>query len=70
VSQQRVVVNIVGGRQDGYRWYTYKTGPRPGQWRVNIETSDGRSIGRVRFAVEEQAVPPAVTTRMLVAAPN
>jgi hypothetical protein len=66
-SQQRVVVNIVGGREDGYRWYTYKTGPRPGQWRVNIETADGRSIGRVRFAVEEQAVPPAVTVRTLKA---
>jgi hypothetical protein len=65
VSQQRVLVNIVGGRADGYRWYTYKTAPQPGQWRVNIETSDGRSIGRVRFAVETQAVPPAVTTRLL-----
>jgi hypothetical protein len=65
ISQQRVVVNIVGGRQDGYRWYTYKTGPRPGQWRVNIEAADGRSIGRVRFAVEEQAVPPALTMRII-----
>lgn len=64
-TQQRVRVNIVGGREDGYRWYTYKSAPRPGQWRVNIETYDGRSIGRVRFAVETQAVPPAVTTRLL-----
>jgi hypothetical protein len=67
VSRQRVTVNIIGGRQDGYRWYTYKTGPEPGQWRVNIETSDGRSIGRVRFAIEEQAVPPAVTIHILKA---
>lgn len=65
VSRQRVLVNIVGGRADGYRWYTYKTAPEPGQWRVDIETRDGRSIGRVRFAVEDQAVPPAVTTRLL-----
>lgn len=64
-SRQRVLVNIVGGRPDGYRWYTYKTAPQPGQWRVDIETRDGRSIGRVRFAVEDQAVPPAVTTRLL-----
>ena len=64
-SQQRVRVNIVGGRADGYRWYTYKTAPQPGQWRVDIETRDGRSIGRVRFAVEDQAVPPAVTTKLL-----
>ena len=65
ISQQRVEVNIVGGREGGYRWYTYKTAPQPGQWQVDIETRDGRRIGRVRFAVEDQAVPPAVTKRLL-----
>jgi hypothetical protein len=64
-SQQRVAVNISGGREDGFRWYTSKTGPRPGQWQVNIQTVDGRAIGRVRFAVEQQAVPPAVTGQPL-----
>jgi hypothetical protein len=65
VSKQQVQVNMVGGRAGGYRWYTYKTAPQPGQWRVNIETQDGRRIGRVRFAVEDQAVPPAVTKKLL-----
>jgi len=64
-SQQRVRVAITGGREDGYRWFTYKTAPRPGQWQVNIQTFDGRGIGRVRFAVEEQAVPPAVASKLL-----
>jgi hypothetical protein len=64
-SQQRVPVDIAGGREDGYRFYTTKTSPQPGQWQVNIMTGDGRSVGRVRFAVEEQAVPPAVTVRIL-----
>jgi len=41
------------------------TAPKPGQWQVNIVTGDGRSVGRVRFAVEEQAVPPAVTNKIL-----
>lgn len=65
VSVQRVQVNIVGGRTGGYRWYSFKTAPQPGQWRVNIETQDGRSVGQIRFAVEDQAVPPAVTKRLL-----
>ena len=52
-------------REDGYRYYTVKTSPRPGQWLVKINTFDGRAIGRVRFSVEEQAVPPATTTRTL-----
>jgi hypothetical protein len=64
-SQQRVAVNIAGGREDGFRYYTTKTSPRPGQWQVNIQTSDGRAIGRVRFAVEQQAVPPATFIKLL-----
>ena len=64
-SQQRVSVPIQGGREDGYRFYTSKSAPRPGQWQVNIVTGDGRSVGRVRFAVEEQAVPPATRTNIL-----
>ena len=65
VSQQRVSVPILGGREDGFRYYTTKTAPRPGQWQVNILTFDGQAVGRVRFAVEEQAVPPAVTNKIL-----
>ena len=61
--QQRVRFTIQGGREDGYRAYSSKTAPRPGQWRVNIATGDGRAIGRVRFAVETQAVPPAVSVK-------
>jgi MFS family permease len=65
VSQQRVSFPIQGGREDGFRYFTYKTAPRPGQWQVNILTADGRSVGRVRFAVEEQAVPPATKPKLL-----
>jgi len=59
-TRQRIRVPIAGGRDDGFRFYTNKTAPQPGQWRVNILSDDGRSIGRMRFAVETQAVPPAV----------
>ena len=65
VTQQRIAVPIVGGREEGFRYYTIKTDPRPGEWIVRINTLDGRSIGRVRFAVKEQAVPPATTTKIL-----
>ncbi len=68
-TQQRVPVTINGGREDGYRFYSFKSAPRPGQWRVNIDAFDGRAIGRVRFSVEEQAVPPAITLKTLKAGP-
>ena len=64
-QQQARVFAINGGRNDGYRAYTYRTAPKEGEWRVNINTSDGRAIGRVRFSVEWQAVPPAVTEKVL-----
>lgn len=65
LEQQTIRFTIRGGREDGYRAYSIKTAPRPGQWRVNIATADGRAIGRVRFSVETQAVPPALTTKTL-----
>jgi hypothetical protein len=67
VTQQRIRIPITGGREDGYRFSTNKTAPKPGQWRVNILSDDGRAIGRVRFAVETQAVPPALSLRALKA---
>jgi hypothetical protein len=68
ITQQQVRIAIAGGRDDGYRFSTYKTAPKPGQWRVNILSDDGRGIGRVRFAVETQAVPPALQYRVLKSA--
>jgi hypothetical protein len=65
ITQQRVDLGIRGGRESGFRSYSVKSAPGPGEWRVNIETADGRAIGRVRFSVEEQAVPPAVITKIL-----
>jgi hypothetical protein len=65
ISQQRIGVPIIGGREDGFRYYTVKTVTQQGQWLVKINTGDGRAIGRVRFSVEEQAVPPATTTKTL-----
>ena len=65
VTQQRISVPIRGGRADGFRYYTIKTGPKPGDWLVRINTADGRAIGRVRFAVKEQAVPPPIFEKTL-----
>ncbi len=65
ITHQRISVPIVGGRADGFRYYTVKTGPKPGDWLVRINTFDGRAIGRVRFAVKEQAVPPATAIKIL-----
>ncbi|OJH40832.1 DUF2914 domain-containing protein [Cystobacter ferrugineus] len=40
-----------GGRDRGFRTFAYLTAPRPGDWRVSLETEDGREVGRLSFTV-------------------
>jgi hypothetical protein len=55
--QDSIPVRIVGGREQGFRGYGVKSNYRPGQWKVQVETTDGREIGRVYFDLI--AVPEA-----------
>jgi hypothetical protein len=47
-----IPINIVGGREEGFRGYGFKSNYEPGRWRVQVETTDGREIGRVYFRLE------------------
>jgi hypothetical protein len=42
-----IPLEIVGGRNEGYRGMTHKANYQPGDWRVQVETSDGRELGRI-----------------------
>jgi len=42
---------IAGGRQGGYRSYTFKQNLGPGKWRVTAETESGAAIGIIDFRV-------------------
>jgi len=59
VTMDRIGFTIAGGRDDGYRGYTVKQQVVPGDWRVDVETADGRIIGRVSFRVEPAPDNPA-----------
>jgi hypothetical protein len=56
---------ISGGREHGYRGYSLKADPRAGDWRVNIDSTDGRLIGRFAFTVVPVASPVGTATRTL-----
>ena len=47
--QDSIPIRIVGGREQGFRGYGFKSKYQPGVWKVLVETTDGREIGRVYF---------------------
>ena len=50
--QDAIPIAIVGGRDQGFRGYGVKSNYQPGDWKVQVETTDGREIGRIYFDVE------------------
>jgi len=56
--QDTIPIRIVGGREEGFRGYGFKSNYRAGQWKVQVETSDGREIGRVYFDLVPAAAAP------------
>ena len=59
----RIPLKISGGRAGGYRAYSFKQRLDPGDWRVDVETEDGRIIGRIAVTVKAQGdARPTLTT--------
>ncbi|MCX5794606.1 MAG: DUF2914 domain-containing protein [Elusimicrobia bacterium] len=48
-------LDIVGGRDGGWRADTVKSRYQPGRWRVRVETSDKRELGRIDLTVIEDS---------------
>jgi hypothetical protein len=57
-AQDTIPIKITGGREDGFRGYGFKSRYEPGEWRVQVETTDGREIGRIYFHIESVAEAP------------
>jgi hypothetical protein len=50
-ESDRIGVKVSGGRDEGFRATSYKSFVEPGQWRVLVESSDGRELGRKSFNI-------------------
>jgi hypothetical protein len=55
IKKDRLGFSITGGRDNGYRGYSYKSSVQAGKWRVDVITNRGQVLGRVKFLVEERA---------------
>ena len=51
VLQDTIPLNILGGRDEGFRGFGEKQNYMEGKWKVEVETSDGREVGGIRFTV-------------------
>jgi hypothetical protein len=56
----RLNLHISGGRDGGFRTYSQKSNPAAGKWRVNVLTTRGQLIGRIRFTVVPAPEPVPV----------
>jgi len=50
-DSDRIPIRITGGREEGFRGVAVKENYGPGDWRVFVETRDGREIARLRFSI-------------------
>ena len=61
VTESTVRLPVVGGREDGFRTYSFGNNLLPGKWRINIETEQGHVIGRVRFQIVKADKEPLLS---------
>jgi len=57
--------DIVGGRDGGYRGYSFKKNLKPGDWRVDVITETDQLLGRKKFTLIEGDTPPKLITEVI-----
>lgn len=58
-TSDRIPLSIRGGRDLGFRTWSTKRRTVPGDWRVVVETEDGRELGRIHVRLVPADPPPA-----------
>lgn len=65
ITESNVSFPMTGGREGGYRGYSWKSNLVTGKWRVSVETPGGQTIGRIGFTVMQVNTPPPLETKVL-----
>ncbi|MFA5081360.1 MAG: DUF2914 domain-containing protein [Hydrogenophilaceae bacterium] len=56
VTTSHIGFGLAGGREGGYRGYTWKQNLAPGEWKVAVETENGRTVAVHRFVLSAEAL--------------
>jgi hypothetical protein len=65
-EEDAIPLDTAGGREEGWRGFVVKSRWKPGQWRVRVETSDGRELGRLGFSISpDETTGPRETRELL-----
>ncbi|MFA6520299.1 MAG: DUF2914 domain-containing protein [Candidatus Paceibacterota bacterium] len=60
VTESKVNLLVVGGRDGGFRTYSMRIDLAPGKWRVSVKTAQGQNIGHLRFNLVSTNIEPAL----------
>lgn len=61
ITEAKINLPVIGGRDGGFRTYSDRSDLSLGKWRVNVKTSQGQLVGRLRFnIVLVDVAPPLV----------
>lgn len=52
-TRSDIPINIRGGRNEGFRGFSFKTAVEPGQWRVTVTNKRSQVLGYVRFKIKD-----------------
>ncbi|OIR04494.1 hypothetical protein GALL_134280 [mine drainage metagenome] len=58
-TRSRIGFSLAGGRDNGFRGYTFKQNLAYGEWRVKVETEGGKTIAVHKFDIEESMATPS-----------
>jgi MFS family permease len=62
IEKTKVSYDIVGGKDGGYRGYSYKQNVQAGKWRVDVINERGQLLGRLNFEVVQSDSAPELKT--------
>ncbi|MDC1175470.1 DUF2914 domain-containing protein [Bacteriovoracaceae bacterium] len=51
MESDKIPLNLLGGREDGFRGYGLKKNFVPGNWRIYVKTESGLEIGKISFSI-------------------